>query len=140
MNNPPRHHESDERQWQAQERARIAARDGHADADPDELRIARALRRAPAMDLPADFAAHVAALARTQAVVDAKLEQRLLRGLGVAFGLSSAVTVAWFGHDWVPTLSATLPGGASATGWSAAAALCLLINWGWGAMKRLREV
>ncbi len=140
MNTPPRNHEFDERQWQAQERARIAAREGHADADPDELRIARALRRAPAMDLPADFAAQVAAQAHSQAAVDAKFEQRLLRGLGIVLGLSAAVTVAWFGRDWVSALSATLPGGADATGWSMAAALCLLANWGWGAMKRLREI
>lgn len=131
--------EFDERQWQAQERARLAARDGHADADADELRIARALRRAPAMDLPVDFAAQVAAMAQARATVDAKFEQGLLRGLGIMFGLSATVTVAWFGRDWISALSTALPGGADAAGWSVAAALCLLANWGWNAMRRLRE-
>jgi len=132
--------EFDERRWQAQERARLAARDGHADADADELRIARALRHAPTMDLPADFAAQVAAVAQARATVDAKLEQGLLRGLGIVLSLSAAVTVAWFGRDWISALSTTLPGGADAAGWSVAAALCLLANWGWNAMRRLREV
>lgn len=136
MNTPPRNHESEERQWQAQERARIAARDGHADADPDELRIARALRRVPAMDLPADFAAQVARRARAQTEVNAKFEQRLLRGLGIAFGASAAAVVAWYGRDWVATLAQTLPGGSNALNWSFAAALCLLANWGWNTLRR----
>ena len=47
----------DEARWQAQEKARRS----DADADADDLRIARALRHAPAVDLPFDFAAQVAA-------------------------------------------------------------------------------
>ncbi len=137
MNN--RNHEFDERIWQAQERARIAARDGHADADPAELRVARALRRALAIELPADFAAQVAARAGVQAEVDAKFEQRLLRGLGIAFGVSAAATVAWFGRGWLAALSDALPGGSDAAGWSLAAALCLLANWSWDTLRRLRE-
>ena len=140
MNTPPRNPEFDQHHWQAQERARIAVRDGHADADADELRIARALRQAPAVDLPADFATQVSVLARRQAAGEALLEQRLLRGLGLVFGLAAATTVAWFGRDWVAALSATLPGGADATGWSLAAALCLLANWSWSTLRRLREV
>ena len=126
----------DETRWQAQERARIAAREGRNDADSDELRIARALRRAPVVDLPPDFAARVASLARAQAEVDAVFEQRLLRGLGVAFGLAAAVTVAWFGRGWVDAFASVLPGGNDAVGWGGAAALCLLANWGWGALRR----
>ena len=137
--NTPREPGFDERRWQAQERARLAVRGGHGDADAHELRIARALRQPPRIDLAADFAAQVAALARTQAAADVHLEQRLLRGLGIALGLSTAACVAWFGRDWVAALSTALPGGADAAGWSVAVALCLLGNWGWGAVKRLRE-
>lgn len=126
----------DEQRWQAQERARIAAREGRNDADADELRVARALRRAPAVDLPHDFAAQVAHMARAQADVDAVFEQRLLRGLGIAFGLSAAATVAWFGPRWAGALASMLPGGNDAVGWSSAVALCLLANWGWGALRR----
>ncbi|MDQ3040248.1 MAG: hypothetical protein M3R16_10705, partial [Pseudomonadota bacterium] len=60
---PPDHEQA---QWQAQERARLAASDGTADADADDVRVARALRHAPPVDLPNDFAAQVAGLARVQ--------------------------------------------------------------------------
>lgn len=125
----------DEARWQAQEKARR----GDADADADELRIARALRHAPAVDLPFDFAAQVAALTRRQDAVDSRMEQRLLRGLVFVFALSAAVVVAWFGRGWLETLAAVLPGGGDALGWSGIAALCLLGNWGFGALRRQFE-
>ena len=129
--------EIDELRWRVQEKARRL----DPDADPAELRIARALRRATPMDLPPDFAVQVAALARAQASLAASeqslLEQRLLRGLVIVFALSAAVVVAWFGRGWVATLAATLPGGQSAIGWGALAACCLLGNWGLGALRRL---
>ena len=130
----------DEARWQAQEKARR----GDPDADPAELRIARALRRAPAIDLPADFAAGVArtvaAQARVQAAASANadaslLEQRLLRGLVTVFALSAAVVVAWFGRGWVADFAAVLPGGADAVAWSGIAALCVLGNWGFGLLR-----
>ncbi len=122
-------------QWQAQERARVAARDGTTEADRDDLRIARALRHAPGVDLPADFASRVARLAHAQQASTSLLEQRLLRGLGLVFGLSSAVTVAYYGHGWMATLASTLPGGTDALGWSAAAAACVSANWAWGVLR-----
>lgn len=129
-------HRIDDTRWQAQERARRL----DPDADPAELRIARALRRAPPVDLPADFAAQVAALALTQSVSatapeQSLLEQRLLRGLVIVFALSAAVVVAWFGHRWVAELAALLPGGGDAVVWSGVAALCLLGNWGVGLLR-----
>ena len=90
MNPQDRHPSIDEARWDAQEKARR----GDADADPGELRIARALRRAPAVDLPFDFAAQVAAMAQAQSAPVSLLEQRLLRGLVVALALSAAVVVA----------------------------------------------
>lgn len=131
MNPQDREHPIDEARWQAQEKARR----GDADADPDELRIARALRRAPAVDLPVDFATRIAATARAQAAANSVLEQRLLRGLVLLFAVSAAVVVAWQGRGWVAGLAAVLPGGSDAVGWSGAAALCVLANWGFGALR-----
>jgi hypothetical protein len=121
----------DDQAWQAQENARR----GDPDADPTDLRIARALRLAPSMDLPPDFAAQVAVLARTQAIFSAVLEQRLLRGLVLVFALSAAVVVAWFGRGWVAELGTVLPGGQDAVAWSGIAALCVLGNWGFGLLR-----
>ena len=125
----------DQIQWQAQERARIAVRDGGSEADADQLRIARALRHAPAVELPFDFASRVAGLARAHQASASLLEQRLLRGLTLAFGLSSAATVAYYGHGWVAALAVALPGGSDALGWSAAAAACVGANWAWGLLR-----
>ena len=121
----------DDQAWQAQENARR----GDPDADPTDLRIARALRLAPSMDLPPDFAEQVAVLARTQAIFSAVLEQRLLRGLVLVFALSAAVVVAWFGRGWVAELGTVLPGGQDAVAWSGIAALCVLGNWGFGLLR-----
>ena len=118
--------------WRAQERARL----GEPDADAGDLRIARALRDAPPEALPADFAARVAALAHARREASMLLEQRLLRGLGIVFALSAAGVVAWHGRGWAAALMAMLPGGGEALGWCAAAALCLLANWGLGGLQR----
>ncbi len=128
----------DQAHWQAQERALLALRDGTADADASDLRVARALRRAPPVDLPMDFAAQVARLAREHATVHSLFEQRLLRGLSVLFGLSALVTVAWYGRSWPAELAAVLPGGSEAAGWSLAAGLCVLGNWAFALLSRQR--
>lgn len=135
MNIQPPQHDVDDARWQAQERARVAARDGSFEADADNLRIAHALRRPPAVDLPPDFARHVAGVARAQQAAAPLLEQRMLRGLTLVFGLSSAVTVAYYGHAWVAALATSLPGGSDALGWSAAAATCVGANWAWGLLR-----
>ena len=144
MNIPDREIPIDEQRWQAQERAFDCARRGDADADPAELRIARALRRAPSVELPIDFAAAVArsaaaqmaSLARAQAAPPSTvLEQRLLHGLVVVFALSAAVVVAWLGRGWTAELVAILPGGGNAVAWSGIAALCLLGNWSLGLLR-----
>ena len=127
----------DAARWQAQEQARRL----DPDADPAELRIARALRRAPPVDLPADFAAQVAALAHAQAASptvpeQSLLEQRLLRGLVIVFTLSAAVVIAWMGRGWAAELATVLPGGGDAVAWSGVAALCLLGNWGVGLLRQ----
>ena len=133
----------DAQRWQAQEKARRL----DPDADPVDLRIARALRHAPPVDLPADFvttvarsaAAQVAALERAQATTSAVLEQRLLRGLVLVFALSAAVVVAWFGRGWMAELATVLPGGQDAVAWSGIAALCVLGNWCFGLLRERIE-
>lgn len=122
----------DDARWQAQERAFR----GDPEADADELRIARALRRAPPVALPVDFATQVAAMARTQAAANAVFEQRLLRALTLVFALSAAVVVAWSGRGWMADLAAILPGGGEAAGWTATAASCVLGNWAFGLLRK----
>ncbi len=56
----------DDARWHAQERARR----GEPEADPLDLRVARALRQAPPMALPPDFAARVATRARADAAAN----------------------------------------------------------------------
>lgn len=122
----------DERRWQAQERARR----GEVDADAGDLRIARALREAPPVDLPADFAARMAVRVQRRGEASMLLEQRLLRALGLVFALSAAAVVAWYGRGWASGLAAALPGGRAAVGWCALVALSLLVNWGLGGLRR----
>ncbi|MGV8923299.1 MAG: hypothetical protein ACOH1L_08130 [Thermomonas sp.] len=134
--NTPDH---DEAQWQVQEHARLAVRDGTADADASDLRVARALRQAPPIDLPVDFVTQVAGLARVQATNNSLFEQRLLRGLSVLFGLSALMTVAWYGRSWPADLAAILPGGSEAASWSLAAGLCVLGDWAFALLRRQYE-
>ena len=129
----------DETQWLAQERARQAERQGDTDVDAEDLRVARALRHAPPVELPVDFAAQMAGLAGAQAVVNLQFEQHLLRGLSVLFGISAVLSVAWFGRSWPADLAAALPGGSEAVSWSAAAALCVLGNWAFALMRHSRN-
>ena len=128
-----------ESQWQAQECARLAVRDGGVDADAGDLRVAHALRQVPPVDLPIDFAVQVAGLARMHATDASLFEQRLLRVLSVLFGLSAVASVAWFGRSWPADLAAILPGGSEAASWSMAAGLCLLGNWVFALLHRQRS-
>ena len=122
----------DAARWQAQEKARR----GDADADPEELRIAQALRRAPAVALSVDFASQVAALARARAVASTVLEQRLLQALVGVLTASAVLLLVLFGRSWLLALSNVLPGGRAALAWSCVAALCLLGNWAMSGLRR----
>ena len=122
----------DDARWHAQERARR----GEPDADPLDLRVARALRQAPPVGLPPDFAARVAARARAETAAGLDLEAWRLRALGVVVALAAAVVVAWFGRGWAAGLVQVLPGGREALGWCGAVALCLLANGALGLLRR----
>lgn len=124
----------DSSRWHAQEMARR----GDPAADPMDLRVAQALRSAPDVQLPEDFASQVAELARAQGA-EGLLEQRLLRGLLVLLALSSAVTVAWYGRGWGAAL-AGLVSGDSAVPWIGVAITCLLANWAGGLLRQWRGV
>ena len=131
----------EEVQWQSQERARLAARDGGADvADASDLRVARALRQVPPIDLPMDFAAQMAGLVCGQATHNSLFEQHLLRGLLIAFGASGLATFAWLGRSWPTDLAAVLPGGSDAVSWSLAAGACVLANWVFALLRSHRGV
>ncbi len=136
MNTNPTNPDHDEAQWQAQERARIAIRHDNPTGDAGDLRVARALRQAPRIALPVDFAAQMAGLVRVQAANNSLFEQRLLRGLSVMFALSALITVAWYGRSWPADLAAALPGGSEAVSWSTAAGLCVLGNWAFALVRR----
>jgi len=96
----------DEREWQAQERARIAARTGDgASLAQDPLaaryrRVADALRTPLPDALPADFAARMAQIVQAPAApVDAPLgearfESGLMRGLIGVFALAGPVVLS----------------------------------------------
>lgn len=112
----------DEHEWQAQEAALQALREGSAGGDDGYRRVIEALRDAPMPMLPAGFAATVARRAEAQAAADRRFERRLAVGLGIAFAVGAIVALAVFGH---------LGGAAIAGQWSAslhwlfAAAACV---------------
>ena len=105
--------EFDEREWQAQERARLAARDGTGPAgDPLAARYRRVAEslRAPLPDaLPADFAAQMARRVQVPASVaatpvESRFELGLTRALVGVFGLAGAVVAAMYGAQWLPPI------------------------------------
>lgn len=98
----------EEREWQAQQRAIECERRGHVHADDDALAssylpIARALRQPIPMQLPADFAAKVAAMAtqhRAVVEIESTLEQRLLLILGIVLGIAAVLVGLNYGASW----------------------------------------
>ena len=124
----------DELEWQAQERARLAARAGApATDDPlaDRYRVMAEVLRGPLPDaLPFDFAAQVARHATIGAQADARFESNLMRTVLAVFGLSAAVVVAMYGHAWVaPILDALKLDSAVAVNWALALGACVGASW-----------
>jgi len=124
----------DEPEWQAQERARLAARAGvPATGDPlaDQYRVMAQVLRGPLPDaLPFDFAAQVARQAAMGAQADARFERTLMQAILAVFGLSAAVVVAMYGQAWVaPILSALKLDSAVAVNWALALGACVGASW-----------
>jgi hypothetical protein len=131
--------EFDEREWQAQERARLAARDGTGPAgDPLAARYRRVAEslRAPLPDaLPADFAAQMARRVQVPAPVaatpvESRFELGLTRALVGVFGLAGAVVAAMYGAQWLPPILDVLHlDSAAATNWAMALGACVGASW-----------
>jgi hypothetical protein len=128
----------DELEWQAQERARLAARAGATSTDDplaDRYRVMAEVLRGPLPDamhdiLPADFASQVARQAAMDVQADAQVERNLMRAILVFFGLSAAVVVAMYGREWVsPILSALRLDSAVAVNWALALGACIGASW-----------
>ncbi|TWI05995.1 hypothetical protein IP90_00257 [Luteimonas cucumeris] len=131
----------DEREWQAQENALRDERLGIGASGDDPLvagyrTVARALREAPEVALPADFARDVARAAVAQgssAHIDARLEQILLRLLVVALVLSGTAALAFYGNQALLAIDARL------TTWGLALATCMALTWAFDWLRRIRH-
>ena len=129
----------DQAEWLAQERARIAARDGAPLAgDPMAARYARiagALRAPIEVTLPPDFAAQVARRVQAGASADGVeaegvLERDLTRGLLGVFGLAAAVVAGMYGAQWLPPILEFLKlDSAVAVNWALALGACVGASW-----------
>ncbi|ANB17525.1 hypothetical protein [Dokdonella koreensis] len=103
-------HAFDEREWQAQERARRAP-PAAAPGDGYAL-VARALREPPLSPLPADFAAEVARRAvaeRPGAPAEPWLERLLGTALGLALAVAGLITALVYGGTWLQAVADALP-------------------------------
>ena len=146
MNN---HEEFDEREWLAQERARLEARNPGATPSADPMvaryrRMSHALRMPMADALPDDFAAHVARLAQAGVVVDAPLDapdaalERKLTNLFVGlFAVAAVVVAAIYGSQWLPPILDLLHlDSAVAVNWELALAACVGTTWATEQLRR----
>ena len=100
-------HPAAEREWQAQEAAMHAARQGRAPADARDAayrRIDQALRADDAIDLPADFAEQLAVKAgpvpTAATAPETGLEKQLTRLLLAALVIAGLVVAVLEGGSW----------------------------------------
>ncbi|UHQ20711.1 hypothetical protein LVB87_06100 [Lysobacter sp. KIS68-7] len=134
-------HESeiDEREWLAQERARLEARMGGVSDDPLVARyrkVSQALR-APLPDaLPEDFAASMARMAQAGVAApklaepDSPFERDLTRLLVGVLGVGAAVVVAVYGKAWLaPTMELLRLDSSVAVNWVLALGACVGATW-----------
>lgn len=128
----------DNREWQAQERALQEER-LHLTGDPRLAayrQVARVLRQPLPDALPADFARRLAAQVG-QVPLDMRFEQRLVRGLALALGLSGAIVAAMYGQAWLSAILAALPASVSgvAAHWLLALVACVGVSWGFDQVR-----
>jgi hypothetical protein len=126
MNSEPRFDADEQREWEAQEHARLATGD---DALARRYRVvARALEAMPRPSLRADFAARVAKRVeaeRRERFALAPFERVMTIALAIAF--AAAILVAAAMMDLLPSLGDAVREARAATGarWLAVLALCL---------------
>lgn len=122
----------DEREWQAQERARLAARAGTAPAADDALaaryrQLSDTLRESASAP-PADFAASVARhVLAERAAGEERVERWLAQALVAVLGLSGGVVSVLYGRDWLAAIGNALPSGSLS--WLVLAAACAGMHW-----------
>ena len=130
----------DAREWQAQERATRAERLHLSDADDAYRHVARALRNAPPVALPADFARRIALQvgAATQDLrLDLRLERHLLLAACIALAVAVPAALALYGGSGLEIAAAVFPAlSQAAPGWVLALAACVALN---GLMEPLRR-
>ena len=105
---PPFEDAAQEREWLAQEKALQLERlalgpEGDSERDPHYRLVARALRVPPSGELPADFAARVAARVVTPAMTFESMLMLLLVG---ALAGAASYTLAFEGAAWARSFSA----------------------------------
>ena len=129
---------ADEREWQAQERAKQLERDGLECPDADNLTagylsIARALRQPIDVGLPSDFAERIDRLVAAQArpaAGETRFELGMLVALALAMGIAALVVMLLYGSNWMAPVADALGHVARPTlRWSVAVLLCLAISW-----------
>ena len=127
----------DEREWQAQECAQRAERlHLSGDADPSYRRVAAALRNAPPVALPADFARRMA-LRVGAATLDLRMERWLFLACCAVLAVAVPVAFALYGGSGVEVAAAVFPSlSQAAPGWLLAVAACVALN---GLMEPLRR-
>ena len=139
---PPDHDDAreeafDEREWQAQERALRAERlHLSGDADPGYRRVAAALRSAPPVALPADFARRMA-LRVGAATLDLRMERWLLLACSAVLAVAVPAALALYGGSGLEVAAAVFPSlSQAAPGWLLAVVACVALN---GLMEPLRR-
>jgi hypothetical protein len=130
--------EREQREWDAQERALAAERDGGAaggDVAFEQYRlVARALRTPQLAVLPLDFAAQTAARARHEArVANETVEVWLERGLVLLLLIVGAAVIRGYGAESLLDFALGVPeraafGIQTVLGWSLAVAACVGIS------------
>lgn len=128
----------DENEWLAQEQAMRLGRKAEASPAIDALTasylpVMQALR-APLEDaLPADFASRLAGLVQSRAqqgVVDGRVENLLLWGLGITFGIAALVVSLVYGASWFDAgLLMSGQGGRSLSSWVLTLGACMGGSW-----------
>lgn len=124
----------DEHEWQAQERALLAERNGSTTIGGDDAltapyrAVSRALRQPPMGALPLDFAANVARQAvAARTAGEERFERVLTQALIALLGLSAGVVSVLYGPQWLRAIGSAVPSGTGP--WVGVVAACAGMHW-----------